>query len=241
MTVIKASEIGANIKAARISEKLTQNALAGRSGVSRPQIAKMEAGKIMPQFDEAVRLADALHVSLQKFVTGRNRQGAKLKGIAHELYRLGIRDLIVSDAAVPGAFRLPEEVIALALQGDRPEARVMEAMPYVLSKQRLNPRLALAFSDMSDPRTKVRLAWLCDLTLAIARRGILAVTPEVERPLELIAKVVKKPAEVDDLGSPGKGVTSPIWRRWNINYSGKMDDFILRVHSLTKSERGEIE
>ena len=180
-------------------------------------------------------------MSLQRFVTGRNRPGVKLKGIAHELYGLGMRDLVVSEASVPGAFRLPEQVIALALQGDRPEARVVEAMPFVLSKHRLNPRLALAFGELSDPRNKVRLAWLCDLTLAIARRGILAVAPEVERPLERIAKVVKKPVEMDDLGSSGKGITSPIWRRWNINYSGKLDDFILRVHSLAKSERGGIE
>ena len=241
MAWINASEVGANIKSARISERLTQNALAGRSGVSRSQIAKMEAGKIMPQFDEAVRLADALHVSLQKFVTGRDSQGAKLKGIAHELYRLGIRDLIVSDAAVPGAFRLPEQVIALALQGDRPEARIVEAMPFVLSKHRLNPKLALAFSELADPRNEARLAWLCDLTLTIARRGILAMTPEVERPLERIAKIVKKPVEIDDLGSPGNGLTSPIWRRWNINYSGKLDDFILRVQSLAAGEKGRIE
>ena len=71
------------------------------------QIVKMEACQAMPQLDEAVRLVEALHVPLQHLLTGKSRPATDLKGIAYELHDLGIRDFVVSDAAVPGAWRSP--------------------------------------------------------------------------------------------------------------------------------------
>jgi len=62
---------GANIKSARINVRLTQAALSRRSGVGRSQIVKMEAGQVIPQLDEAVRIADVLHVPIQSLLTGK--------------------------------------------------------------------------------------------------------------------------------------------------------------------------
>jgi len=234
--VIEASKIGANLEAARLFEKMTQAALARRTGISRTQIVKMEAGQTVPRLDEAVRLADALHVPVQQFLNGKKRPGANLNGIAHELFQLGIRDLVVSDAAVPGAFRRPEQVISLALRGERPEVRILEAMPYVFSRHRLNARLSLAFADLYDQRVKVRMAWLCDVTLTIARKGTLSIAPDVEQALERLTTSVKKPKVPDGVGHPSEGSLSPVWRRWNITYSGNMAAFEARIRSLVDGE-----
>lgn len=232
-----ANQIGANLNAARSYAKLTQAALARRTGISRTQIVKMEAGQTIPQLDEAVLLADTLHIPIQQFLSGKTRPAANLKGIAHELYELGIRDLVVSDAAVPGAFRRPEQVICLALRGDRPEIRILEAMPYVLSRHRLNVKLTLAFADLYDPRVKTRIAWLSDVTLTIARKGTLSVAPDVEQSLERITASVKKPKVPDGLGHPSEGPLSPVWRRWNITYAGTLKSFAERSSPFSAADR----
>ncbi len=236
MSLIESKDVGANVRSARLSADLTQTELARRSGVSRTQIVKMEAGRIFPQLDEAIRLADALHVPIQRLISGRNRQSEELKGIAQELYGLGIRDFIVAGATVSGAFRRPEQVLALALRGDRPEARIVEAIPFVLSRNRIHVRLTLAFADLYDPRVKSRLAWLSDLTITLARLGTLTMVPEVERRLEKLIKSVKKPEVPDDLGSPEEGRLSPIWRRWNVTYSGSIKAFQSRAGELSAGQ-----
>ncbi len=233
-----AATTGANIKSAGISVRFTQAALSRRSGISRSQIVKMEAGRVIPQLDEAVRIADVLHIPIQRLLTGKTKPSVGLNGIAHELHNLGITDLVVSDAEVPGAFRRSEQVIALALSGDRPEVRIVEAIPYVLSQTKLHVRLAISFAELYDPRVKYRLAWLSDVTLVLARKGIVAIAPDVERPLERLTKTVKKPETRDDLGSPGTRPKSPIWRRWNMDYSGTLQEFAERARLLDASRIG---
>ena len=237
MTGDLAPIIGANIKAARSSARFSQAALARRSGVSRTQIVKMEAGQTVPPLDEAMRIADVLRVPIQQLLTGKDSPPSDLKGIAHELYQLGIHDLVVSDAVVPGAFRRAEQIIAIALRGDRPEVRILEAMPYVLSRQRIHVKLALAFAELYDPRIRTRLAWLSDVALALSRLGSLSLTPEIESSLERITRVVKKPKNPDGLGNPGEGPHSPVWKRWNVSYSGDMASFKDRVKKLSADVR----
>ena len=153
------------------------------------------------------------------------------------MYDLGIRDWIVSDAEVPGAFRRPEQVIALALRGDRPEVRILEALPYVLSRRRLDARLALAFAEIYDPRVKTRLAWLCDVTMTLGRQALFSIAPEVEQSLERLVKAVKKPKAPDGLGHPSDGPLSPVWRRWNITYAGSMKSFAERSGQFSAVDR----
>jgi transcriptional regulator with XRE-family HTH domain len=53
-------EIGRRIRNLRQQRRLTQLALAQRSGVSRATIAKAEAGQVMPGFETLQLLADSL-------------------------------------------------------------------------------------------------------------------------------------------------------------------------------------
>ena len=87
---------------------------------------------------------------MERVTTGRWRPKSDLRGIAFELYQLGIRDLEVAGAFVPGAFRLPEQILVIALQGDQPEPRVVEAVPSILARRRLKVPLTEAFADYYD-------------------------------------------------------------------------------------------
>lgn len=227
-----AQEFATNLYEARIKAKITQSALSRRANVNRTKIVRMEVGKYVPQLDEALRLAQALKVPLQQFLTGKTRPSIGLKGIAFELYQLGIRDYVVNDAVVPGAFRRPEQVVVLALRGDRPETRLVDAMPLVLATNTLNVRLTLAYAKLHDRRVLVRLAWLSDVTLALARLSTFPVQLRTQEELEKFTKLVKRPDGPDSLGYPAANRSSPLWRRWNITYGGAMDDFLTRVREL---------
>ena len=52
---------------------------------------------------------------IQKLIGGSDRSGIGFQEIAIELRHLGVMDLWVKDARVPGAFRRPEELIALVV------------------------------------------------------------------------------------------------------------------------------
>ncbi len=227
---------GARLKRERLKAKLTQSALARQSGVNRLKITRTEAGSYSPNWEEVLQLAQALRVPLQRFLSGKTRPSVGLKGIAFELYHLGIRDYLVGGAEVPGAFRRPEQIIALVLRGDRPEARLVDAMPVVLATQKLNAGLALSFADAADRRVRVRLAWLCDVTLFLGRLSTFPVQLRAPEALEQITRKVKKPAEPDDMGHPGSRRASPLWRRWNITYGGTVDDFLARARTLAAGD-----
>ena len=218
---------------------MTQSALARQSGVNRIKILRTEAGLYSPNWDEVLCLAQVLRVPLQRFLSGKTRPAIGLKGIAFELYHLGIRDYVVAGAEVPGAFRRPEQVIAVALQGDCPEARLVDAMPFVLARQKLNAGLALAYADSHDRRVRGRLAWLSQVTLGLGRLNTFPIPLRAPEILEKIVKRVTKPAEPDDLGHPGPGRASPLWRRWNITYGGTMMNFLARARDLAASNTDE--
>ncbi|QVL30762.1 helix-turn-helix transcriptional regulator [Telmatocola sphagniphila] len=232
---------GEILKEERLRAGLTQAGLARQSQVHRLKIVRIETAEYSPVWEELLQLAAALRVPIQKFITGKTRPPGGLKGIAQELYQLGIKDYVVEGALVPGAFRRIEEVIALVLRGDRPDSRIVDALPLVLANQELNIGLAFAFAKLYDRRVRVRLAWLCDVTIALSRLPDFPIPISYPEVLEKITKRVKKPTEPDDLGLAGKQrVSSPIWRRWNITYAGTMESFQIRLRELTAREtKGE--
>lgn len=221
--------IGMCIESARKSAGLTQAALAKFAKINRVQIVRMEAGLTIPRLDETVRLAEILKVPLSYFASTWRFPRPDLKGIAIELHHLGIKDLQVADPQVPGSFRHGEEVLAIAVSGDRPEPRVVEAIPFLLARLKLfRPALAAAFAEVHDKRAHTRLAWSCDITLALSRISTFPIPVRAEDELQSFIERTEKGSTPDSLGYPGTGRFPPIWRRWNITYAGTMDDFLRR-------------
>ncbi len=225
------------LKLARTSAGFTQSDLARRSSVSRTQIVKMEAGTYAPSFDEIVRLAEVLKIPLQRLLSGRRRPSATLPGIAFELDDLGLHDLEVSGAEVPGAFRHPEEVIVLALRGDRPEPRIVDAMPAILATIEFRVRLVHAFAGIYDPRVRTRLAWLSDVTLTLGRQSTFPVAVRTEAVLAKFVRTGKRAALPDSLGHPGEKRSPLLWRRWNITYAGDLENFSRRAQEVAAIRR----
>ena len=150
---------------------LSQAELAARCALSQTQISYFEVGQRRPTLNQILRIASALDVSIQRLMTGSDRPGIRLSDIAIELRHLGIADLWVKDAVVPGAFRPAEEVIALAVSGQEPDPRILEAIPAVLAWNEIDPVLLRAYGLTTRPQTARRLAWLADIALAVDRRG----------------------------------------------------------------------
>ena len=163
-----------------------------------------------------------------RLTSGRWRPGNDLRWLAFELYQLGIRDLDVSDAQVPGAFRSREQVTAAALQGDQPEPRIIEGMPSILARRKLNVPLTLAFADMFDPRVRARLAWLSDITLTLSRLSTFPIEVRSEAQLVEFTHAAAKPTEADSLGRPHQGKQPRLWEKWKITYAGRVNDFLRR-------------
>jgi transcriptional regulator with XRE-family HTH domain len=217
----------------RLERGLSQGNLAGQCGLSQAQISLFEAGRRLPSLDQFIRLARALDVPLQHLLSGADRPGESLKDLAVELRRLGAVDLWVAGAAVPGAARRPEEVIALILAGGSPDPRVVETVPALLSWNEINPAILRAHGIAT--KTLHRLAWLADVALAIDRQKgfpggcrrdtLLRFLKPISLPL--------KTAPWDDLGrSLGEKPTSPIWKRWKIRYEASITDFEKRARDL---------
>ena len=161
--------------------------------------------------------------------------------MALELRSLGITDLWVKDAVVPGAFRRAEELIALAVGGEGPDPRIVEAIPAVLAWNEIDPNLLRAYGLAARPRTTRRLAWLADIALAIDRRGGFPGGCR-KRPLERFARIIPAaaagPDAWDSLGRPmAKRPTSPVWKRWRINYDADLDRFEQRARHLDEQRR----
>jgi transcriptional regulator with XRE-family HTH domain len=236
-----AALFGTNLKKARISENLSQSGLARQSDVTRTKIVRIEAGGYIPRLDESCRLAAALKIPLQQLITGKKSPSVGLKGIAFELYQLGIRDYVVEGATAPGAFRRREQVVVLALKGDKPETRLVEAMPVLLATHTLCVGLALAFANVHDRRVRARLAWLSDVTLSLSRLSTFPFPLQTQEQLEKLTRAVRRPAESDNLGYPAKGLGSPLWRRWNITYNGTINRFLERAQELATVDKKETE
>ncbi len=57
-------KLGAVLRQARLDAHLTQDALAGRAGVSRAWLARVEAGHRKAELEQLLRLIDALDLTL---------------------------------------------------------------------------------------------------------------------------------------------------------------------------------
>jgi hypothetical protein len=149
---------------------------------------------------------------------------------------MGLIDLWVREPIVPGAFRASEEVIVLAVSGSEPDPRIVEAIPALLAWNETSPGLLRAYGMQARPSAVRRLAWLADIALAIENRG--GFPGGCRR--DLLARFLKKvtlPGGVkpawDDLGrSPAKPPSSPIWKRWRINYDADLSVFEQRARQL---------
>src|SRR5436305_2005580 len=132
-STLELSELGRWLFQIRTRRGLTQRELSAQSGIAQPRLSNIEQGRILPTLRQLLRLSRVLGVPLQWFLRGGIVPGEEMRDIALELRHLGVSDLIVPDAAIPGAFRPVEQVIVLAVAGNQPEPRIIEAMPAVLS------------------------------------------------------------------------------------------------------------
>src|SRR5262249_14538591 len=222
---------------ARTRQDLTQKDLAARSGIAQPRISGIEQGTILPTLPQLIRLARALSVPLQWFLNGSVVAGEEVSDIALELQNLGVVDLLVPGAVVPGAFRPTEQVIALAVSGNQPESRIIEAMPAVLAGNRGAPAVLPAYSYHRDLRAGIRPSLLADVALTIHRNeGFPGGCPQ-RRQLEAYVRWWSKhptqPARVDDLGRPAEGSDlPPVSKRWKITYDAPLSAFVERARHL---------
>jgi transcriptional regulator with XRE-family HTH domain len=212
---------------------LTQRQLAERSGLHPSVLSRIESGKREATLCEVVRLAEALHVPLEWFVTGKERPGTALADIAAELWHLGIVDLIVPQARVPGTYRPAEEVLALAVGTERPEPRVIEALPAVLAWNRWRPGVLEAFARVTHKKALTRLAWLIEITLVLDRTGGFPGGLISADELTDFLTRVDRPHEPDDLGQPGAQASEHrIWKYWRITYGVELSAFRERAEQL---------
>jgi transcriptional regulator with XRE-family HTH domain len=225
--------LGIYLTQSRVEAGLSQAALAARCGLAQQQISFFEAGLRIPTLPQVLRIARALDIPIQRLLTGSDRPGAGPEGLAVELRRLGVVDLRVGDPAVPGSFRCPEEVINLALAGEAPDPRIVEAVPVALAWADLDPDLLLAHARANG--TTRRLAWLADVALAIDRQAGFPGGCH-KGPLERFLRNTDLPAETEpweDLGKPAaEPSTSPLWRRWRITYDAELSRFRQRAEHL---------
>jgi transcriptional regulator with XRE-family HTH domain len=224
-----------HLSGARSASGLSQAELGERSGLKRQQINYFETGARVPSVGQLLQIARALDLPLQRLLYGSDRAGGTEREIAIELRSLGLIDLWVESAVVPGAFRRPEEVVALAIAGREPDARIVEGIPAVLAWNRWSCVLLRAFARKAGRGIVYRLAWLADVTLALERIGGFPGGCPAKEDLVAFVKSIKKPAphRWDDLGRPAeKPATSPIWKRWRINYAADLATFRQRALSL---------
>jgi transcriptional regulator with XRE-family HTH domain len=229
-------KLGLNLRVARLQRVLSQAELAARSGLSQTQISYFEAGQRLPSLEHLLCIARSLDVSIQKLIGGSDRPGTELREIAIELRHLGVVDLWVKDAQVPGTFRRAEDLIALVVAPEEPDPRILEAVPALLAWNEIDPILLQAFGLTYGPRICRRLAWLADVTLAIDKQGGFPGGCRKEA-LARFTRLVSSPDSDrdawDSLGRPmAKLPSSPLWKRWRINYDASLDEFKARAKHL---------
>jgi transcriptional regulator with XRE-family HTH domain len=235
-------QLGRNLAATRVAKGLSQAALAARCGLTQSHISHFEQSKRLPTLDLLIRLAGALDAPLQRLLTGTDRPGKGLQDIALELRQLGVADLWVNAPVVPGAFRRPEEVVALAVAGEEPEARILEAIPAVLAWNRWSGPLLRAYGTTTRPRTVYRLAWLAEVVLALDKRGGFPGGCPGRHDLAAFAAAIKAPSadKWDSLGRPAlEPPASALWKRWRIAYAGDLQTFQARAEGLASLHQAQ--
>lgn len=140
------------------------------AGLRQRDISLMEKGHWQPSLRILTNIARHLDVPIQFFINGSTQPENHLHQLTLELRHLGIIDLDISQAIVPGAFREREEVLALSLAGERPDTRVIEALPYVMLKQPWQIDLIVGFGRKHDRRAVYRAAWLAEIALVLQER-----------------------------------------------------------------------
>ena len=138
---IELRDLGSHLSDVRLGRGLSQAELATRCGLSQAQISYFELGQRRPALDQLLRIAKALDCSIERLLGGSDRPGTERRHLAVELRSLGIADLWIGDAVVPGAFRRAEELIPMAIAGEEPDPRIVEAIPAVLSWNEIDPVL----------------------------------------------------------------------------------------------------
>lgn len=227
-----AETIGKHLLTARVSRGFTQGQLAQASELHQGVISAMENGKRLPSIPQLLRVARVLEVSLQWFLTGSNTIGVDLPDLAVQLSVLGIADLHVADARVPGAFRSGAETIVLALAGSAPSARIIEAMPAVLAWNIESHFRLRAFADAYGDRIKYRLGWLADIALTIHKdQGFPGGCPNWGC-LEGLSEV-GYPGNEDSLGfAESEEQRPPVSLRWKMGYPAPLTAFRERAERL---------
>jgi transcriptional regulator with XRE-family HTH domain len=230
--------LGLHLATARLERGLSQLELAERCRLAQAQISYFESEQRCPTLDQLLRIARALDVSIQRLIGGSDRPGSQLRDVAIELRRLGIADLWVKGALIPGAFRRAEEVIALSVSASEPDPRLIEAIPAVLAWNEIDPVLLRAYGLTSGSRTVWRMGWLADIALAIDRQGSFPGGCE-RAPLDRFTRIIRPPAPHrrtwDSLGHPMVSTAkSPLWKRWKINYDASLDGFKSRAEHLNE-------
>ena len=231
----KLVEVAQRLAVVRSEKGLSQAELADRCRLKRQQINYFETGARTPSLEHLLQIARALDLPLQRFLSGSDRLGCGIRDIAIELRSLGLADLWVESPVVPAAFRRPEEVVALAVAGREPEARIVEGVPAVLAWNRWNGPLLWAFARERGRATVYRLAWLAEVALALERMGGFPGGCPGKEDLVAFVKRIKKPPpdRWDDLGRPAhEPPTSPLWKRWRINYAADLSTFRRRADEL---------
>jgi transcriptional regulator with XRE-family HTH domain len=213
---------------------LTQQQLAERCGLNQTAVSRIERGYHWPTLAQLAQLARVLEVPIQWFINGQEAPGAGLPEMAVELQHLGVVDLLVPAAVVPGAFRPVEQVLALAVTGDRPEPRIVEAIPAVLAWNWWYVPLLQAYSTVPDARAAPRLGWLADIALTIHRNQGFPGGCHEQRRLELFVEWAFPRAEDDGLGHPVDDVKKlpPVSKRWKITYAAGLSRFKERAEQL---------
>jgi hypothetical protein len=125
--------------------------------------------------------------------------------------------------------------MALAVAGDQPETRIVEAIPAVLAWNYWSHTILRSYCKLTDVRAGVRLAWLADLVVTVHRDQGFPGGCLRPRELELFAKhwTDRLPDKPDDLGRPSlEKNLPPLWKRWKINYASPLAAFIERARRL---------
>jgi transcriptional regulator with XRE-family HTH domain len=237
-------EFGSLLSAARHRQGLTQRQLAKATRIHQSAIADLESSKRVPSLALLLRIAGALKVPIQWFLTGSEYVGGEIADIAIQLQHLGIVDLHVTNERVPGAFRRDEEVIAISVSGNSPSARIIEAIPAVLAWNKWNPTLLRAHARVQGGFTAHRIGWLADIAITIHRnQGFPGGCPSLRR-LESYVRRVQPPEGIDHLGfSPEPIALPPVSFRWKMHYPADLKVFRERaehLHTLWQAKKHRI-